>query len=267
MIASFPMYDLAEIRSSTDALWKAIAAAAHRAGEAAGEAVPSDLTRPTGRLLEHWLRPDILLSQSCGYPVARSFTPHQHVLGSFDVSSAEPGAPGWYRSVIVCRSNDDRRGRDLRDFDGCIAAVNDPDSLSGWVSLGWALAEHDAAARSVVYSASHAESLQVVRNGMADIASIDAHTLALLNAHRPTAVEGIHIVSRGPLVALTPLFTAIGGLVDVLREAIGNAIEDLSAWDRATLQISGWVPHGDEAHRDVLALAQRARLALPIPKE
>lgn len=267
MIASFPMYDLDEVRAHTDALWRAIAAEIRGASRSRRLSVPEALTRPAGDLLEHWLRTDIVLSHTCGYPVANSFTPLQHVLGSFDVATGEPGVPGWYRSVIVCREDDHRihgpEKRGITAFDGAIAAVNDEGSLSGWVSLGWAMAEAGATAGSIVLSGSHVESARIVRNGTADLASLDAHTLALLRAHRPVAVEGLHVVARGPLVAVTPLFTAHVALVDVLRESISAAVARLDQSSRDALQLRGWVPHDRDAHEGVVAMAERARHGLP----
>ena len=121
-IASLPMYDFAELRVHTDLLWTAIAAKMRSAGV---DDVPDDLTRPEGVLVDHWRRTELLFSQTCGYPLVRDL-PNAQVLGSFSVSCGTE-RPGFYRSVLVARSNDPPPGKLLRiacemrmcDFGSC----------------------------------------------------------------------------------------------------------------------------------------------------
>jgi ABC-type phosphate/phosphonate transport system substrate-binding protein len=272
LIASLPMYDLPELREHTDALWAAIAHEARTLGIAA----PEHLTRPDLPLPEHWLDPSILLSHTCGYPVVRVLTEGQHVLGSFavdagDVERPQHGLdpsdsqvrhsiePGWYRTVLVCRSTDPRSEEGMKSFVGATMAANDEGSLSGYVSLGVALAEAGVQPGRLVLTGAHAVSVEAVRDGLADLASIDAHTFSLLAMHRPAAVAGLKVIGRGPQVAVTPLFTAQHEAVDSLRTAVGNAVASLPAATRDALQLVGFVPHGKEPHEPVRALADRAK--------
>jgi len=67
MIASLPMYDLPELRTATDAWWSGMAAALRRAGI---DPVPDQLTR-VDSIAAVWRDPNLLLSQTCGYPLVR----------------------------------------------------------------------------------------------------------------------------------------------------------------------------------------------------
>ena len=234
MIASLPMYDFPELRAQTDALWQAIRSQLLDRGVAD---VPELLTRPEGELADHWRLPELLLSHTCGYPVVR-LLPDLHVLGSFGVAAGGSAPPGRYRSVLVARADDG--------------------SLSGWISLGWAFSQADARPGPVVFTGAHAMSVVAVRDAEADLASIDAHSFALFREHRPDAVRGLVVVGQGPEVAVTPLITARGDLVEVLRSAVGDALEALPAEVLSALMINGWVPHGRDDHLPVLELARTA---------
>lgn len=255
------MYDFPEIREYTDALWSGVAA---RLLEAGLSDVPEVLTRPTGPLVEHWLRPDLFMSHTCGYPVVLKLTPAQHLLGSFSVEAGDPQRPGWYRSVLLCRSSDARGDDGLVAFSGAIAAANDDGSLSGWVSLGSAMSQAGIRPGGVRFSGGHEFSITMVTDGSADMACIDAHSFALLSAHRPHCVAGLRILGYGPSIAVTPLFTAQPELVDVLREAVTAAVHGLSVEARAALMITGFVPHGREAFEPVRAMAVEALAVLPV---
>ena len=66
--ASLPMYDLPEASAATEAFWRGLARQFRRAGVAE---VPEALSRRP-LLPEHWLAPDLLFSQTCGYPFRRA---------------------------------------------------------------------------------------------------------------------------------------------------------------------------------------------------
>ena len=260
MIASLPMYDLPEIVPHTDALWEEIARQLTLRGVAS---VPSTLERPSGALHGHWLDPRLLLSHTCGFPLVRVLTDAQHVLGSFDVASGSPDRPGWYRSVVVCRADDARASDGVVGFDGAPVAVNDPGSLSGWVSLGVALADAGVRPGPITFTGAHALSVAAVRSGSADLASIDVHSFSLFLAHRPSVVAGLQVIGRGPEVAMTPLFSARSDLVPVLRESVLAAVDAIDPATRTALQIDGFVVGGREMHDRVLEFAAKASTVMP----
>ena len=86
-----------------------------------------------------------------------------------------------YRTVIVAR-----RAAPLSELAGRVAAVNAADSLSGWVSLLAAFRSAGAPWHgSVITTGAHVRSIDAVREGSADVASIDAVTFALLGDLHP----------------------------------------------------------------------------------
>ena len=65
MRASLPMYDLPEVRHATAAWWQGLA----RAFRAEGIADVPDRLDSVAGLYDHWRLPDLLFSQTCGYPL------------------------------------------------------------------------------------------------------------------------------------------------------------------------------------------------------
>ncbi|NGZ86289.1 phosphate/phosphite/phosphonate ABC transporter substrate-binding protein [Duganella aceris] len=142
-------------------------------------------------LPEFWLRPDLLLSQTCGYPYMTLLREQVTLIATpaFDF----PGCSGSdYSSVIVAPAGAGIAS--LADARGGIAAVNDAHSNSGMNALRLAVAPLAREGRffdKVVYSGSHAASLRLVREGDADIAAIDCVTYGYLKEEDPVSLLGI----------------------------------------------------------------------------
>jgi ABC-type phosphate/phosphonate transport system substrate-binding protein len=262
MIASMPMYDLPEVATNTDRIWRSIAALLRVAGIDA----PDEVSRDLPDLMQHWVDPNLLLSHTCGYPVVSELDGKVSVVGSWATVVDEPTRPGWYRTSIVVREND-KQADDLHAYvrSGLRLAANGPESLSGWVSLSEfvdeqcgladALLAHES---SVRITGAHINSLAAVQRGEADLASIDPWSYWLFEKWRPAAVAGLRTIGHGPLVAITPLITYLGGPVEALRKAAASTVADLELRPSLdALGIVGFVPHGIEAHDPVRAIAER----------
>jgi ABC-type phosphate/phosphonate transport system substrate-binding protein len=213
------MYPLPELRAHWDTFWRAVHAAlpASPAALTWGNDVPS-----------LWRSGALSLSQTCGWPLVTQLTDVVRVVGAFDprVSGARAAR---YRSVIIARDH----STSLRTVGAdTIAAVNGPDSLSGWVSL---LHVAGGPARtwkgSVRWSGTHLRSVEMVERGEADIASIDAVSFALFRDVYPSLVAGVVVIGHGPLVPCLPLIvprsTDDAG-VACWRQAFRTACEDSS---------------------------------------
>jgi ABC-type phosphate/phosphonate transport system substrate-binding protein len=260
LLASLPMYDLPEVTVHTDLIWTAISTVLRNNGIDA----PHELVRDIGSLADHWLEAAVLLSHTCGYPAVTSLRDRVDIVGSWSTVVDEPGQPGWYRTVIVAREND-QCADDLRSYarTGLRLCANGPDSLSGWVSLGQFLHDQPGLADAlltnevpVVVTGGHFNSIAAVQDAQADIASIDPWSMWLLSTWRNQASRGLRIIGHGPTVAVTPLMTALGGPVDQIRHALEMAVSDSSlAASFAALGITGFVAHGIESHEPVLEIA------------
>jgi ABC-type phosphate/phosphonate transport system substrate-binding protein len=251
------MYDLPELRESTDALWSAISFELGVLGVDA----PSMLLPPDGPLLAHWRSPDLLFSQTCGFPYASFLRPDVTLLGAFDYKATYTDDPGFYRTVLVARSP-------LASFAGARVAINNHDSLSGCVSLGVALLDAGVTdPPPFVMTGGHVFSLQAVQNGDADLASIDGLTWALVSDLRPTAVAGLHVVGCGPRTPCTPFITSRPELAGPLRSAIRAALETVSPDVLRALRIRGFVEHGDSVYVPTLAMGEQASAVVPVGED
>ncbi|MGD9702040.1 MAG: phosphate/phosphite/phosphonate ABC transporter substrate-binding protein [Acidimicrobiia bacterium] len=244
-VASLPMYPFPELRRDWDALWAAV----HRRLPASRAALAwSDDAQAL------WHSPDLALSQACGWPLVTDLSGRVRSIGTFDPRIPDASG-GRYRSVLVAR-----RAAPLAELAGGSAAVNATDSLSGWISL---LAAFRAACTpwhgTAVTTGAHVLSIEAVRDGRADVASIDAVTFALVGDLHPDALRGLMVVGRGPRVPCLPLIVPAGATDDEValwRDALAAAsTEPATAGARRRLRIRGFVPLDDEDYGMLARLA------------
>ncbi|MES2667988.1 MAG: PhnD/SsuA/transferrin family substrate-binding protein [Pseudomonadota bacterium] len=240
MIASLGMYDMPPVQAANDRYWALIA-------EALNIDVP--LTRGPGAYWDAWASPDLILSQTCGYPYRARLHHQVTLVGTPDYGL--PGcAPGYYCSVFVARKDDARDS--LAAFDGARFAYNEPLSQSGWAApqthaLGLGLHLPPS-----LQTGGHALSAAAVAEGRADIAALDAVTWGLLQRHA-TALPLRELARTAPTPGL-PYITARHRDPAPVFAAVAQAIAALTADDRETLQL-----------RALVAIPQAAYLAVPIP--
>jgi ABC-type phosphate/phosphonate transport system substrate-binding protein len=214
-------------------------------------------------LPEFWLRPDLLLAQTCGYPYMTLLRDQVTLVATpcFDF----PGCAGSdYSSVIVARSGG--RVASLADARGGIAAANDVHSNSGMNVLRHAvapLASEGKFFEKIVWSGSHAASLRLVRDGEADIAAIDCVSYGYIKEEDPTSLEGITALGY---TAASPGLPLVAGreappeLLARLRQALIAPGIALAARMR-TLHIDAFSPVGDAEYKRILRLETEARAA------
>ena len=261
---SLPMYDFPEVHTSTMEIVDALVTALSTIGLSAHTEVPNASVHSD--LMRHWLGAGMLLSQSCGLPFIEELHTSVNVVGTplwTDVSDDR----GRYRTVIVVPES-----LGITSIDqavGLRAVVNNTQSLSGWCSLGIALANatnDSAVATPYVQSGGHAASLQMLQDGDADIASIDSATYRLLSRHRPALVENVRVIGYGPAVPATPIIVSKSSTVDAdelyrvvsgvfgrseLQAALGN------------IGINGFVRLANSDYDSVMDLAKTAEVVLP----
>ena len=227
MIATLPMYDWPEVSSATDAWWRGLA-----------RHIGSDL--PLSRTPDYaaaWERPELLFSQTCGYPFTHALAGKVKIVAT--PHYAVDGCEGpLYRSIIFAREK-----KHLEEFQGATAAVNTPDSMSGMLALKLVfapLAEQGRFFGKVIASGGHANSMSAVRDGRADVCAIDAICVALARAYRPDALKGLVEIARSPQVPGLPFITN-GGNPEKLREGLLRAFADPDLKDaRDRLFLSGY---------------------------
>jgi ABC-type phosphate/phosphonate transport system substrate-binding protein len=241
-IASLAMYPFAHLRESYDQLWDAVRA------RLSFEGPPLDWNIDAEEACRH---DDLLIGQTCGWPLITQLADSVHVVGTFDVD-VDGAVNGTYRSVIVGRA--DEPFVDVLSRPDLIVAVNSADSLSGWISLQAVAKDHGVRLDRVDWTGSHAASVDAVRVGVADVASIDAVSWAHLGA------RGLFVIGRGPLVPCLPVVTARSSspaMVAELRAAFATAVADpMLAGACASLKIRGFAPRDLADYKGLSALAQ-----------
>lgn len=230
MIASLGMYDRAECQPANDRLWALI-----RDGLRAE--APDALTRGAGAYWGAWTAPDLLLSQTCGFPYRARLHGKVALIGTPDYG-VEGCPPGFYRSVFVARKDNARNN--LAEFDGANLAFNEDLSQSGWAapqnhakSLGLTLKPH-------LRSGGHLASARAVAEGRAEIAALDAITWAMIARWEGFAAD-LKVVGQTDPTPGLPYITALGNDIEGLFRIISAAIATLSPEDRDTLRLRGLV--------------------------
>ena len=246
MIAALGMYDRAEVQGANDRFWALI----RDRMRAKGLTAPDALTRGAGAYWEAWTAPDLILSQTCGFPYRAGLHGKVTLIGTPDYG-VEGCSPGHYRSVFVANTRDPRNS--LVAFDGAKFAFNEDFSQSGWaapqchaINLGIALPPH-------LRTGSHVMSALAVAEGRAEIAAIDAVTWDMITQWEPFARELKVVATTDPTPGL-PYIAALGTDAAMMFDGIASAITALPGPDRATLRLKG-----------LIRIAPAAYLAIPTP--
>ncbi len=224
-LASFPWYDLTEIRWAQDVLWSAIGRELRAGG---WPQVPAALERGQA-YTSQWGNADLLLSQACGYDVLYGFADSLRLVASPCFAASGCEGPN-YSSHIVVRDRSAYEGPE--DLRGARAAINTPTSHSGANALRQRVAplqEDGHFFASVFTSGSHVQSLRMIRENAVDVAAIDCVTYALFGRHQPAAIEGTRVLESTPLVPAPPFVTSaamkLEGVAE-LRRALRSALAD-----------------------------------------
>lgn len=190
MVVGLPMYDPPELHATVDAWWRGLA----RAFRAEGiPDVPDRLDRSQS-LDALWGAPDLLITQTCGYPLVGAWAGRLQYLAT--PRYAAPGCDGAnYSSWIVVAA--DSLARSLENLRGARCSINGRNSHSGYNSLRALVAPLASNGRffgSVRVSGGHSESLAQLGRGEVDVAAIDCVSHALLSRCRPQAIAATRII-------------------------------------------------------------------------
>ena len=242
MIAQLGMYDRPSTLTANDRLWSLIRQHLGYGPDHLNRDLPVD---------RGWVRPDLILSQTCGYPFRALLVGKVSLVGTPDYG-LEGCPPGYYRSVFVTRHDDP--GSDVSEFSGATFAYNEALSQSGWAAPRHHLDLIDVQIGSVKQSGGHEYSARAVKNGLADFASLDALSWALIKRDCDWAEELKEIDSTTPTPAL-PYICGLGQDRVAIRNALDAAIGDLELTDRSALHLQG-----------LIEIPESDYLAVPTPK-
>ena len=242
------MYWRAENAAAWRAMWSDVQAAAARLGRALPDlTAPEDIPAP---LTAHWLRDDLVLSQTCSLPLRTALRDRVTYVGTLDFGL--DGPPGFYHSVFV---------RPLEETPLQSLALNGFDSQSGFVA---GLEPLDGGAKTTAYAASapekrvtgaHRASLMAVANGEADAAYLDAVTFRICETF-DAATARIRVAGRTRPTPGLPLITARATDPALLRQAFHDVFAARPAWIEARA-LGGL--------RGFVVLEEAEYWALPVP--
>ena len=217
------MYDVH--RPDTQALWSALIPLLVEEGL---DADGLDIAWPEADLLSHWREENLLLSQTCGYPLATQL-PDVQLVGAFHYDV--PGCDEYrYSSFLVARLEDAQSTPE--DFFCRRAVCNSADSQSGFNALQNAVAPLARRGRffsDVTFSGSHRQSLAALQQDSADLAAIDCVSWALFMRHEPDALQNLIIIGQTPLTPGLPLITSSRTTPEdlaALRRALHRLVAD-----------------------------------------
>jgi ABC-type phosphate/phosphonate transport system substrate-binding protein len=256
VFASLPMYNLPEMRTANARFWEALRGALIAAGL---QDVPETLLFERGPVPPR-LEPEMLFSQTCGYPLETVFKGQAIRLGAplYDAPGCATGPLGpTHRAFFLVRT--DSPVRSLADLKGGVFLLNSPVSNSGMNLPRRALAEiadGEPVFAKVIETGGHPASLDRLLQGEGDVASIDCVTFAFWRHHRPGAAALVRILAETPPSPAIPFVTSIAtppAVVEILRAALRRVgSEPRYAAVRAGLMIAAIDDVPDAAYRGLL---------------
>ncbi|KPY89046.1 hypothetical protein ALO97_01824 [Pseudomonas syringae pv. tagetis] len=182
-------------------------------------------------LAAHWLSPDLLLSQTCGYPFVTSLRGKVRLIGrpSYELTHSSGGD---HCSLLLCRA--DSAVTELTGFQGSHGLINARDSNSGMNLLRHSLADISDRGffSQITFTGSHRESMRQLKRGEGDLAAIDSVTYDYLARDNSAEIEGLRILVRSARSPCLPYITSMGqtaadaaSIRSAMNEALGQLPE------------------------------------------
>ncbi len=220
-----PMYDPPGLHATVDAWWSGLAQAFRAEGVAH---VPGVVDRSLS-LDALWGAPDLLFTQTCGYPLTGAWAGRLQYLATPRYAAAGCDGSNYCSWIVVAADSPAHCVEDLR---GARCSINGRISHSGYNALRALVAPLARDGRffgSVSVSGGHAESIEQVGRGEADVAAIDCVTHALLRRCQPEAIAATRIIGRtrqAPGLPYATRFDAEPELIRRLRAGLARAFSD-----------------------------------------
>jgi len=215
MIASLPMYDWPETSDYTDQFWKNLATALLPNCES----VPANLTR--SNIHKQWQRDDLLLSQTCVFPLVTVLPSDTTVVGT-PTYNVDMSQNGQYASVLLVNQSESRK--ELSSFSGAVLAYNSVDSQSGFNALRSLLVDECLIDQKkpvffskAIPTGSHRMSIEAVASGVAQICAVDPVSWALTQRYDRNAKK-VNVLGHTAFAPALPLITSAAAIPATLNE-------------------------------------------------
>lgn len=212
----------------------------------------------TRDLEEAWLDRNLLLAQSCGYPLRNALDGKVRYVGT-PIYAVEGTEGPNYRSAIVVRAKDSAER--IEDLRGRRAAYNAVQSQSGYNALRERVstyAENGRFFSQTLATGSHVASLLSVIDGSADVAAIDPVTFRLQPQDVQDAVKVIGWTAAVPGLPLITVLTISDSDLAKLRAVLADFFGGAGRRDHPEFHFAGFEVLPDEAYDSIIAMEQRA---------
>jgi ABC-type phosphate/phosphonate transport system substrate-binding protein len=256
--ASLPMYNLPEMRAVNTRFWEALRGLLVEAGL---RDPPENLRFDQPPVPER-IGPEVLFSQTCGYPLETIFAGHAIRLGT--PCYAVPGCDGpTHCGLFIVPAGSP--ARELCDLRGGVFLFNNCHSNSGMNLPRRALAEI-ADGRpffaNVVETGSHPGNLDRIARAEADATAVDNVTYAFWSHYRPEAVTRVRVLAQTPPSPAIPFVTSSATpseTIQILRTALRTIVHGARCEAaRAGLLLTDIVDVPDAAYRGLLDYEREA---------
>jgi ABC-type phosphate/phosphonate transport system substrate-binding protein len=218
-------------------------------------------------LMPLWLSSNLLLSQTCGYPLVTALRGKVRLIGRPDYRLPH-SADGSHCSLLLARADDPRSG--LEAFRGSHGLINNSDSNSGMNLFRHRLAPFQRDGRffhTVSLTGGHRESMRWLREGRGDLAAVDSVTYDYLARDASAELDGLRIIGCS---ATSPTLPYIGAVsldaddAERIRHGMNQALKELPEV-AATLAIRSVMPAREEDYQVLLDYQCEAEaMGLPV---
>jgi ABC-type phosphate/phosphonate transport system substrate-binding protein len=257
--ASLPMYNLPEMRAANARFWEMLRGISIEAGL---RDVPESLSFDRLPVPER-IGPEVLFSQTCGYPLETVFRGQAIRLGTPCYAAPGCDGPTHCAFFIVPEASPTKN---LADLKGSRYLLNSPVSNSGMNLPRRSLAEIATGGRlfsAVIETGGHPASLDRLLRGEGGVASIDCVTYAFWRHYRPEAAARLRIIGETPPSPAIPFVTSVATpaeIVQILRAALRTLAHDARyKVVREELLLNDIVDLPDAAYRGLLDYERQAR--------
>lgn len=220
----------------------------------------ADLKLPEGDLVRFWRDPDLLLGQTCGYPLMTQLRGQVRVIGR-PLYRLPDSRSGFHCSLLVVRRDDPRSS--LEAFRDSALVINAEDSNTGMNLLRHRLLSLQEQGRffaSVAVSGAHRQSLREVVAGRADISAVDSVTWHYLTRFSPRETAELKVIGQTAPSPTLPLISSLAVSDQLASELIVALNESLkaSARLRNVLSLDGVLASDEADYQCLLDYQQQA---------
>ena len=222
-IASLPMYDWPEQRDATDAFWEAVRVRLEAEG-----LHPAKYLSRDGNDAAHWTSPDLLLGQTCGYPLATSLKDKVRYVAT-PVYAVEGCEGAQYSNAIVVH-RDNAIG--MSTLAGRTFVYNSENSLSGFRVMRAMFGEPSEFFGQTTISGGHRQSARMVASGSSEVAAIDAVCWHMLQQYEAETAHQLRVIGWSEKRPALPMITSLetsDKTLDLVRDALTSVAQSPEA--------------------------------------